>query len=175
MFNKMNNSNKLGIIKINGKATTPIHIAIKLFIRSMVKTEFFSERVLMQMISKPMIIAPKRQSKAMGSTLKSTVGRIKSRPPEKEIRAPDQRMEPIFSLKMNAAKTIAKMGLRNVKAVASLTGIYRIDVNRIDTPIQPKMDRNRWSLMFEYFILGLKKIQIQVIKINEKKNLACAI
>ncbi len=172
IVSKTINSKNPGSTKKNGTTSVPMHIAKKLFKIRIVKTESFPDNIFMQIISKPIIRAPKRQSNAMGSTLKSKDGRNNKRPPEKENNAAPHLIKPTFSLNINTAKIIAKIGLRKVKAVASLTGIYKMEVNKIDTPNQPKMERRRCNFTFKNFTLSLKIYQKETKKINEKKNLA---
>ena len=81
------------------------------------------DKIFIQIISNPIITAPRRQRTATGSTFKSKVGLININPPKNEISAANQRITPTLSLKSNTAKIIAKIGLRNVRAVASLIGI----------------------------------------------------
>ena len=119
-----------------------------------------------------MIRAPKRQSNATGSTLKSKDGRNNKRPPKKENNAAPHLIKPTFSLNINMAKIIAKIGLRKVKAVASLTGINKMAVKKIATPTHPHRDLKKCSLRRVGLTSGLTKYQMKQRIIAEKKNLA---
>ena len=101
-----------------------------------------------------------------------TVGRIRKRPPAKEIKAAVHLIPPICSLKIIKAKNIAKIGLRKVKAVASLTGINKMAVKKIATPTHPHRDRKKCRLRCVGFTSGLTKYQMKQRIIAEKKNLA---
>ena len=62
------NSNKVGVLKKNIIKKDPIHIAKKLFNNKMLNTCSFLDKIFIQIISSPIIIAPNRQRKATGST-----------------------------------------------------------------------------------------------------------
>ena len=129
------------------------------------------DNIFIQIISKPIIIAPIKQRRATGSKLKLNVGRIKIIPPINESIAAAQRTKSMFSLKRITAKNIAKIGFRNVIAVASLIGMYKTEVNKIETPKQPKNDRRKCKRLLNDSIFGLiKKYYCQ--KYERKKNLA---
>ena len=114
--------------------------AMKLFKKSILKILSLPVKNLMQIISKPMISAPKRHNNAIGLNVKSRDGLINSKPPVRDINAADQRTKSISSRKKYTANIIAKIGFKKLIAVASLTGIYKIDVNQIDIPNNPKHD-----------------------------------
>ena len=130
----------LGSLNVKGKNMDATNEAMKLFKKSILKILSFPVKNLMQIISKPMIIAPKRHNNAIGLNVKSSDGLIKSKPPVSDINAADQRIKSMCSLKKYTANIIAKIGFRKLIAVASLTGIYKIDVNQIDIPNNPKHD-----------------------------------
>ena len=130
----------LGSLNINGKNMDATNEAMKLFKKSILKILSLPVKNLMQIISKPMISAPKRHNNAIGLNVKSRDGLIKSKPPVSDINAADQRIKSMCSLKKYTANIIAKIGFRKLIAVASLTGIYKIDVNQIDIPNNPKHD-----------------------------------
>ncbi len=130
----------LGSLNIKGKNMDATNEAMKLFKKSILKILSLPVKNLMQIISKPMISAPKRHNNAIGLNVKSRDGLIKSKPPVSDINAADQRIKSMCSLKKYTANIIAKIGFRKLIAVASLTGIYKIDVNQIDIPNNPKHD-----------------------------------
>lgn len=137
----------------------------------MLNTFSLPDNIFIQIISKPIIIAPIKQRRATGSKLKFKVGRIKIIPPINESNAAPQRTRSMFSLKRITAKNIAKIGFRNVIAVASLIGMYKTAVNKIETPKQPKHDRRKCKRLFNDSIFGLIKQHTIVKNINEKKIL----
>ena len=130
----------LGSLNVKGKNMDATNEAIKLFKKSILKTLSLPVKNLMQIISKPIIIAPNRHNNATGLNVKSRDGLINSKPPVRDINAADQRIKSICSLKKYTANIIAKIGFKKLIAVASLTGIYKIDVNQIDIPNKPKHD-----------------------------------
>ena len=130
----------LGSLNVKGKNMDATNEAMKLFKKSILKILSLPVKNLMQIISKPMISAPKRHNNAIGLNVKSRDGLIKSKPPVSDINAADQRIKSMCSLKKYTANIIAKIGFRKLIAVASLTGIYKIDVNQIDIPNNPKHD-----------------------------------
>ena len=89
---------------------------------------------------------------------------------DSESNAAPQRTRSMFSLKRITAKNIAKIGFRNVIAVASLIGMYKTAVNKIETPKQPKNDRRKCKRLFNDSIFGLIKQHTIVKNINEKKK-----
>ena len=130
----------LGILNAKGKNMDATNEAMKLFKKSILKILSLPVKNLMQIISKPMISAPKRHNNAIGLNVKSRDGLIKSKPPVSDINAAVQRIKSMCSLKKYTANIIAKIGFRKLIAVASLTGIYKIDVNQIEIPNNPKHD-----------------------------------
>ena len=137
-----------GIVNTKGSHKLERTIAKKLLKIRILNTVSRPESNLIHIISNPIIIAPSKHKIAIGFKLKSLDGLINNKPPNNEIVAAIQRIDPTFSFKIIEAKNIANIGFKKLIAVASLIGIYKIDVNQIVTPSQPKIDRKKLSLIF---------------------------
>ena len=169
------NSIKLGILKTTGKKTDAITDAIKLFNNKILKIFSLWLKYFMQIISKPIIMAPIMHNNAIGLNDRSNEGLIRQSPPKSETIAPSHLTKSIFSFKIYIAKNIAKIGFKKFIAVASLAGIYKSEVNQIEIPIIPRHDRKPWILINFVFKLVLNIKDRKSKKINEKKNLAWTI
>ena len=168
-------SKKLGILKKNGIHKVAIKNAKKLFKKRILKTVSRPDKILIQIISKPIINAPHKHRRAIGLIFKLLDGLINNKPPTREMMAADQRTQPTFSFRINIEKIIANIGFRKFIAVASLAGMYNSAVNQIEIPNTPNNERKIWSLIFDDFKLGFKKGYKKNRSIKAKKNLACAI